>query len=44
MVATFLSSMAFPNILGLYILAGTVKKDLDDYMGQLADGAFKTYK
>jgi AGCS family alanine or glycine:cation symporter len=37
-------SMAFPNILGLYILSGDVRKDLDAYMSKLKDGGFKTYK
>jgi AGCS family alanine or glycine:cation symporter len=36
-------SMAFPNILGLYLLAGKVKKDLNAYMGKLDRGEFKTY-
>jgi AGCS family alanine or glycine:cation symporter len=26
--------MAFPNILGLLILSGTVKKDLEDYQAR----------
>lgn len=36
-------SMAFPNILGLYLLAGKVKKDLNTYMDKLNSGQFKTY-
>ena len=37
-------SMAFPNILGLYILAGDVKGDLDSYLDRLNSGQFKVYK
>jgi AGCS family alanine or glycine:cation symporter len=37
-------SMAFPNILGLYILGSDVKKDLDAYMDKLRSGQFKVYK
>jgi len=33
-------SMAFPNILGLYILTGEVRRDLDSYMGRLRRGEF----
>jgi len=36
--------MAFPNILGLYFLAGSVRKDLDDYTRKLKAGDFKVYK
>lgn len=32
--------MAFPNILGLYFLAGTVKERLDRYWADLQSGAF----
>ncbi|MGH0036680.1 MAG: alanine/glycine:cation symporter family protein [Myxococcota bacterium] len=32
--------MAFPNILGVAMLSGKVKADLDDYMARLASGAF----
>ena len=32
-------SMAFPNILGVFILSGTVKKDLDEYMGNSRPGS-----
>ena len=35
--------MAFPNILGLYFLAGDVRADLDEYEGKLARGEMKTY-
>lgn len=37
-------SMAFPNILGVFILSGTVKKDLTEYMGNLKAGKFKRYE
>ena len=37
-------SMAFPNILGVFILSGSVKKDLDEYMGNLKAGKFKRYE
>ena len=37
-------SMAFPNILGLYILSSDVKRDLDSYLDKLKSGQFKTYK
>ena len=30
--------MAFPNILGLFILSGTVRRALDDYWGRLKSG------
>jgi alanine or glycine:cation symporter, AGCS family len=33
--------MAFPNILGLYILSGQVKSDLDDYWRKFQSGEFK---
>ncbi len=33
-------SMAFPNILGLYILQGKVRAALDDYMARLRSGEF----
>ena len=36
--------MAFPNILGLYFLAGKVRKDLDVYEGKLKAGEFKVYE
>jgi len=36
--------MAFPNILGIYFLAGGVKRDLDDYMGKLKSGEIRQYK
>ena len=36
--------MAFPNVLGLYFLAGGVKKDLDTYMAKLKNGEFDSEK
>lgn len=36
--------MAFPNIIGLYILAGGVKWDLDAYTTRMKNGEFKEYK
>ncbi len=33
--------MAFPNILGLFILSGSVKQRLDDYWGRLKSGAMQ---
>ena len=33
--------MAFPNVLGLYFLAGGVKGDLDDYLDKLKKGEFE---
>jgi len=37
-------SLAFPNILGLIILAPEVKKDLTDYLKKLKSGEIKRYK
>ncbi len=37
-------SMAFPNILGLLILAPEVKRDLTDYLRKLKSGEIKRYK
>lgn len=37
-------SMAFPNILGLIILAPEVKRDLNDYWKKLKSGEIKRYK
>lgn len=31
-------AMSFPNIIGLYIMSGEVKKDLDDYLRKLKAG------
>jgi len=36
--------MAFPNILGLYFLAGGVKVDLDEYLNKLKKGEFDAKK
>lgn len=36
--------MAFPNILGLFILSGDVKGRLDDYWGRLSSGEMKRTK
>ena len=36
--------MAFPNILGVLILSGGVKHDLDDYLGKLKSGEIRQYK
>lgn len=36
--------MAFPNILGLYFLAGGVRRDLNDYWRRLKSGEFTVYK
>jgi len=30
--------MAFPNILGLYIMSGDVKRDLESYLLRLRNG------
>jgi AGCS family alanine or glycine:cation symporter len=37
-------SMAFPNIIGLIILAPDVRRDLDDYMHRVKTGKIKKYK
>lgn len=37
-------SMAFPNILGLYLLAGEVKDDLKNYFKRIKSGEIKRYK
>ncbi len=34
-------AMAFPNVLGMYILAGDVRRKLDDYWGRYKSGALK---
>lgn len=36
--------MAFPNVLGVLILSGDVRKDLDSYWGKLKSGEIKAYK
>lgn len=35
--------MAFPNILGLYILRRNVKRELDDYWGKVKSGEIRPY-
>jgi AGCS family alanine or glycine:cation symporter len=37
-------SMAFPNIFGLLLLSGEVRKDLKSYMTRLKNGEIKKYK
>ena len=37
-------SLAFPNILGLYIMSGEVRNDLKSYMKRLKSGEIKRYK
>lgn len=37
-------SMAFPNIIGLVILAPEIKRDLNNYWGKLKSGEIKRYK
>ena len=37
-------ALAFPNILGLLILAPEVKRDLNDYWAQLKSGEIKKYQ
>jgi len=36
--------MAFPNLLGVFLLSGKVRKDLDDYWAKYKAGEFKVYK
>jgi AGCS family alanine or glycine:cation symporter len=36
--------MAFPNVLGVVLLSGKVKRDLNTYWKLLKSGAFKEYK
>jgi AGCS family alanine or glycine:cation symporter len=36
--------MAFPNLLGVFLLSGKVRKDLDDYWAMYRKGEFKVYK
>jgi len=38
-----LLSMAFPNIFGMMLLSGKVKKKLDDYVSRYNNGEMKTY-
>ena len=37
-------AMAFPNILGLYMLSGEVRTDLRDYLARVKSGAIKKFK
>ena len=37
-------AMSLGNVLGLYLLMGTVKKDLKDYQARLKSGEIKRYK
>ncbi|MDG1145254.1 MAG: alanine:cation symporter family protein, partial [Flavobacteriales bacterium] len=37
-------AMAFPNILGLYLMSGEVRADLRDYMSRIKSGAIKKFK
>jgi AGCS family alanine or glycine:cation symporter len=37
-------SMAVPNILGVLMLSGGVRRDLDEYMKKLHNGEFREYK
>lgn len=37
-------AMAFPNILGLFIMSGEVRKDLSDYFSKLKSGEIVKYK
>jgi len=39
-----LLSMAFPNILGMILISGRVKRLVDDYRARLASGEMKAYK
>ena len=41
---TMILTMAFPNILGLYLLSGVVGRDLNEYEGDLKAGKFQTFK
>jgi AGCS family alanine or glycine:cation symporter len=36
-------SMGFPNMLGLFLLAGVVRKDLDRYLADLKSGRFRRF-
>ena len=41
---TMILTMAFPNILGLYVLSGVVARDLNQYESDLKAGKFQTFK
>jgi len=36
--------MAFPNLLGVFLLSGKIRRDLDEYWGKYQAGEFKVYK
>ena len=36
--------MAFPNVMGVILLAGPLKKDLDAYLARLGAGEFPRHK
>jgi alanine or glycine:cation symporter, AGCS family len=36
--------MAFPNLIGVYMLSGRVKRELDEYWARYKRGEFKVYK
>ena len=36
--------MAFPNILGLLIMSGEIRRDLVDYLSRVKSGAIKKFK
>jgi AGCS family alanine or glycine:cation symporter len=35
--------MAFPNLIGVYLLSGRIKTELDSYLGKLEAGDFHDY-
>ena len=37
-------AMAFPNILGLYLMSGEVRADLRDYLARIKSGSIKKFK
>ena len=37
-------AMAFPNVLGLYLLAPEVRKDLVDYFARIKSGEIRRFK
>ena len=37
-------AMAFPNVIGLYLMASEVKDDMKDYMDRVKSGAIKRFK
>jgi AGCS family alanine or glycine:cation symporter len=37
-------AIAFPNVLGLYILAPEIKRDLKSYLERVKSGEIKRYK